>query len=142
MYWQNRKVLVTGGASFIGSHLVDALVQRGAKVRVVDDLSSGQPSHIRRHLDDGNLEFIQGDLREPGLARQLSCRSEKPSMSSRASSLADANSCWYLVSSPTGVSMTALPFSQTDLDLCPPIRQHWRLFHHPFSKVCALGGAV
>jgi len=38
-FWQNRRVLVTGGASFIGSHLTDALVERGAKVRSVDDLS-------------------------------------------------------------------------------------------------------
>jgi nucleoside-diphosphate-sugar epimerase len=39
--WQNSGVLVTGGASFIGSHLVDKLVRLGAKVRVADDLSSG-----------------------------------------------------------------------------------------------------
>ena len=38
MDWKNRKVLVTGGASFIGSSLADALVKRGAKVRVVDDV--------------------------------------------------------------------------------------------------------
>jgi nucleoside-diphosphate-sugar epimerase len=36
--WQNCRILITGGASFIGSHLTDALVERGAKVRIVDDL--------------------------------------------------------------------------------------------------------
>ena len=36
MNWQERKVLITGGASFIGSHLVDAVVKRGAMVRVID----------------------------------------------------------------------------------------------------------
>jgi len=41
MYWNGRKVLVTGGASFIGSHLVDRLVVLGAQVRVADNLSSG-----------------------------------------------------------------------------------------------------
>ena len=44
--WNRKNVLVTGGASFIGSHLVDALVQRGAHVRVVDDLTSGRLSNI------------------------------------------------------------------------------------------------
>ena len=41
MNWKGKHVLVTGGASFIGSSLVDALVSRGAIVRVVDDLSTG-----------------------------------------------------------------------------------------------------
>jgi len=68
-FWQNRRVLVTGGASFIGSHLTDALVERGAKVRIVDDLSSGKLENIRQHLAKGTVEFIQADLREPGVAR-------------------------------------------------------------------------
>jgi nucleoside-diphosphate-sugar epimerase len=38
--WNRKKVLATDGTSFIGSHLVDALVERGAQVRVVDDLTS------------------------------------------------------------------------------------------------------
>jgi len=66
--WQGRKVLVTGGASFIGSHLVDALVDQGAKVRIVDDLSSGKLENIQQHLAQGTVEFIQADLREPGIA--------------------------------------------------------------------------
>ena len=42
MDWKNCKTLVTGGTSFIGSNLVNSLVARGAKVRVIDDLSSGK----------------------------------------------------------------------------------------------------
>lgn len=57
MDWKGRKVLVTGGASFIGSHLVDALVERGAKVRVVDNLSSGRIENIQRNCLVGNLEY-------------------------------------------------------------------------------------
>jgi len=68
--WENQKVLVTGGASFIGSHLVDALIERGAKVRVVDDLSSGKLQNIQAHLAAHHIEFIQADLREPGIARK------------------------------------------------------------------------
>jgi nucleoside-diphosphate-sugar epimerase len=68
-FWQNRHVLVTGGASFIGSHLTDALVERGARVRIVDDLSSGKLENIQQHLAQGTVEFIQADLREPGVTR-------------------------------------------------------------------------
>lgn len=70
MDWSDRKTLVTGGASFIGSHLVDALLERGAAVRIVDDLSSGRLSNIQEHLDNGRIEFIEADLREPGVAQR------------------------------------------------------------------------
>ena len=68
MNWQGESVLVTGGASFIGSHLVDALVLRGALVRVVDNLSSGSLDNIRPHLDAGQVELIQADLDTPSAA--------------------------------------------------------------------------
>lgn len=70
MSWEGQKVLVTGGASFIGSHLVDALVERGASVRVVDNLSSGKIENIQTHLDKKRIEFMKADLREPGIARK------------------------------------------------------------------------
>jgi nucleoside-diphosphate-sugar epimerase len=70
MFWDQRTVLVTGGASFIGSHLVDALLERGAKVRVVDDLTSGRIENIQQHIDAGRVAFQHADLREPGVARQ------------------------------------------------------------------------
>jgi len=70
MDWQSRKVVVTGGASFIGSHLVDALVERGASVRVVDDLSSGRRENLEGHLSGGRVEFIEGDLRAHGIAER------------------------------------------------------------------------
>jgi nucleoside-diphosphate-sugar epimerase len=68
--WKDRAVLVTGGASFIGSHLVDELAARGARIRVVDDLTSGKLENLREHLAAGRVEFVQADLREPGAARQ------------------------------------------------------------------------
>jgi nucleoside-diphosphate-sugar epimerase len=59
--------LVTGGAGFIGSHLVEELVRRGESVRVVDDLSTG-----RRHnlLPFPDVEFIEGDLADLDVARR------------------------------------------------------------------------
>ncbi len=71
--WRNRRVLVTGGASFIGSHLVDRLVERGARhVRVVDDLSSGTLDNIRGHIDSGVVEFVDADLLAPGVTDSAS----------------------------------------------------------------------
>ena len=57
------KVLVTGGAGFIGSHLVDRLVAEGYSVRVVDNLSSGRLENLRRHLKSNTIELIIGDLK-------------------------------------------------------------------------------
>jgi nucleoside-diphosphate-sugar epimerase len=66
--WSSKNVLVTGGASFIGSTLVDALLERGANVRVVDDLSSGSLSNVRRAANEGAVELIRGDLRDGEIA--------------------------------------------------------------------------
>ncbi|GAC1393628.1 MAG: SDR family NAD(P)-dependent oxidoreductase [Polyangiales bacterium] len=58
-------VLVTGGAGFIGSHLVDALLRRGDRVRVLDDLlPQAHPTGAPRHLSKG-AELLVGDLRDP-----------------------------------------------------------------------------
>lgn len=56
------KALVTGGAGFIGSHLVEALLRRGDKVRVLDNLSTGSQNNLAAVLD--RVEFVQGDLRD------------------------------------------------------------------------------
>jgi len=58
------KVLVTGGAGFIGSHLVDRLMETGNKVRVIDNLASGSLGNLDRWMDHPGFEFIEGDLLE------------------------------------------------------------------------------
>ncbi len=68
--WANRKVLVTGGASFIGSHLVDALVDRGARVRVVDNLSTGMLENIEGHIATGRIDFREENLLDLTVARR------------------------------------------------------------------------
>jgi nucleoside-diphosphate-sugar epimerase len=68
--WSNKNVLVTGGASFIGSHLADSLLKRGAQVRIIDDLSSGRVANIQSHIDSGAVEFIEADLHEQSETRR------------------------------------------------------------------------
>jgi UDP-glucose 4-epimerase len=68
MNWKTKNVLVTGGASFIGSTLVDALVDRGARVRVVDNLSSGKLENIQARIEAGEINFMRRDLLEPAAA--------------------------------------------------------------------------
>lgn len=58
------KTVVTGGAGFIGSHLVDLLVNNGHQVTVLDNLSSGRPENIATHLDSGAVELLEQDIRD------------------------------------------------------------------------------
>jgi UDP-glucose 4-epimerase len=61
VFYKNKKVIVTGGASFIGSHLVDSLVSYGARVIVIDDFSSGDKKNLTNSL--GKIDIVEFDLR-------------------------------------------------------------------------------
>lgn len=67
---KSKNALVTGGASFIGSTLVDALLKKGLNIRVVDDLSSGKLENIKYHIQKREIDFRKADLREPGVVRK------------------------------------------------------------------------
>jgi len=63
--------VVTGGAGFIGSHLVDTLVAQGNEVLVIDSLAAGRRETIARHIDDCRARFVQMDLLEDGWQEHL-----------------------------------------------------------------------
>ena len=76
---KGKLALVTGGASFIGSHLVDTLLRKGAEVRVADDFSSGKLENLQYPLKRkssekwtcNNLTICRGDLKDRGFARRM-----------------------------------------------------------------------
>lgn len=66
--WDSEHVLVTGGASFIGSHLVEELVELGATVKVADDLSSGEKSNLTAVGEQ--VELLKGNLKHWSFAME------------------------------------------------------------------------
>jgi nucleoside-diphosphate-sugar epimerase len=63
-------VLVTGGAGFIGSHLAEALLNKGCEIRMVDNLSTGFMQNVNHLVDSGKITLIQGDVREYQMCRK------------------------------------------------------------------------
>ncbi|MEO7803685.1 MAG: NAD-dependent epimerase/dehydratase family protein, partial [Actinomycetota bacterium] len=70
------RVLVTGGAGFIGSHLVDALLLRGDSVIALDNVTTGRHDNIRHHLEDPAFEFVLGSVLDADLVDDLVHRSD------------------------------------------------------------------
>jgi UDP-glucuronate decarboxylase len=66
---RNRKFLVTGGAGFVGSHLIDRLIARGDRVVCLDNLSTGSEANIAHLLGHPRFEFVFADVTEPFFAR-------------------------------------------------------------------------
>ncbi|MRJ42533.1 MULTISPECIES: SDR family NAD(P)-dependent oxidoreductase [Idiomarina] len=63
------KALVTGGAGFIGSNIVESLLEQGAEVTVLDDLSSGHKKNISDLITAKHVRFVQGDVRDASAVR-------------------------------------------------------------------------
>lgn len=72
-FWSKKKVLVTGGAGFIGSHLVEKLVEKEAKVTVLDNLQNGTLENLTKVKD--KFKFVKGDCRDQKTADR-SCKNK------------------------------------------------------------------
>ncbi len=70
------KVLVTGGAGFIGSHLAERLLKDGNKVVVIDNLSTGSLKNIEDFKTNSRFDFVEGDIRDAKLMETLAKRSD------------------------------------------------------------------
>jgi UDP-glucose 4-epimerase len=70
------RLLVTGGAGFIGSHLVEALVGRGARLTVLDDLSTGSRSNLEGDWADGKVDLVEGSSTNVHLIETLVAQSD------------------------------------------------------------------
>jgi UDP-glucose 4-epimerase len=88
---QMEKVLVTGGAGFIGSHLVESLLADGRRVSVVDDESTGDFRNLSRVAGNPNLQYVKGTVANGQLVREL---------------LADADAVYHLAAA-VGVRLIA-----------------------------------
>lgn len=64
------EVLVTGGAGFIGSHVVEGLFNKGYSVRIIDNLSAGKLTNICKSVKSGKVDFVKGDIRDMELVRK------------------------------------------------------------------------
>ncbi len=66
-----KKILVTGGAGFIGSHLCESLLEKNYKVIALDNLFSGSLDNIKKFSNNKNFKFVKGDVRNKTLLRKL-----------------------------------------------------------------------
>jgi UDP-glucose 4-epimerase len=69
--------VVTGGAGFIGSHLVDRLLKEGRRVKVIDSLVSGQLRNLEQQKNNPNLEVVIGDVSDQALMKKTCENAER-----------------------------------------------------------------
>jgi UDP-glucose 4-epimerase len=72
MILQGKRVLVTGGAGFIGSHIIDLLVQEGcAEIVAIDNMERGRPENLAQAMTAGRVRLIEADIRDRSLMDEL-----------------------------------------------------------------------
>jgi len=106
------KFLLTGGAGFVGSHLLDQLVDRGDSVIVLDDFSTGRKENIAHHNQDKAVEVVEGSILDAGLVDKLVNKSD------RVFHLAAAVGVFNIVKYPLESLTTNIKGSENFFDAC------------------------
>ena len=107
-----RRALVTGGAGFIGSHLVDRLIAGGAAVTVLDDLSTGDERNLAGHANELALSFIRGSVLDAAMVDGLVAASDV------VFHLAAAVGVRHIVDDPLGSMLTNVRGTENVLASC------------------------
>lgn len=106
------RVLITGGAGFIGSHLTERMLREGRQVTVIDDLSTGWIENLHRAFDYPGFEFIEGSVLDPGAVRPLVAQSDL------VVHLAAAVGVRYVLDHPLATIRTNVEGTHIVLDAC------------------------
>jgi UDP-glucose 4-epimerase len=106
------KVLITGGAGFIGSHLTERMLREGRQVTVLDDLSTGWIENLRGAFDYPGFEFVEGSVLDAGTVRRLVAQSDI------VVHLAAAVGVRYVLEHPLATILTNVDGTHIVLDAC------------------------
>ena len=106
------KFLLTGGAGFVGSHLLDQLINRGDSVIVLDDFSTGRKENIAHHIQNKAVEVMEGSILDAGLVDRLVGKSD------RVFHLAAAVGVFNIVKHPLESLTTNIKGSENVFDAC------------------------
>jgi len=126
--------LVTGGAGFIGSHLVDRLADGGDEVTALDDLSTGRRSNLARQAEDRNVRLVEGTILDESLVEELvgSC--------DRVFHLAAAVGVAHIIANPLGSLLVNSRGTENVLAACA--RRDRKILITSSSEVYGRGGRV
>ena len=106
------RILITGGAGFIGSHLCDRLLADGHRVTVLDDFSTGKSRNLKQHENNSNLELISGSILDLVILEKVIAKNEY------VFHLAAAVGVFNIVNNPLGSLLTHLRGTENVLELC------------------------
>ena len=120
------KALITGGAGFIGSHLAEALLRQGGTVRVLDDLSLGHEANLAWARPSDPLEFVRGDVRDPGILRRC---------------LAGVDHVFHLAALPSVPRSIEAPLRSHDVNLTATVTLLELCREHPVRRFVFAGSS-